>query len=104
MQLLNIQTVEELKKSHSGWIEETLRKDRHVRENKWARSVAVGSKEFVEKIKEKLGFQVKGRSVSRRGDNYQLREQQSAYNAHLARENVSLSNDNTYFWNITDVI
>jgi len=34
MQLLNFQTLEELKKSHSGWIEEALRNDKHVRESK----------------------------------------------------------------------
>lgn len=94
MQLLNIKTVDELKKTHDGWIQEALRKDRHLREGKWAQSVAVGSKEFIEKIKAKLDFQVKGRNISRRGENYQLREQQSAYNAHFTRENVSLSNDN----------
>ena len=104
MQLLNLQTVDELKKSHGGWIQEALRKDRHVRESKWSQSVAVGSKEFVEKIKEKLGFQVKGRSISCRGENYQLQEQQSAYNAHFTRENVSLSNDNAYLWNISGAI
>ncbi len=104
MQLLNIQTIGELKKAHGGWIQEALKKERSVRESKWAQSVAVGSKAFVEKIKAKLGFQVKGRSISRRGENYQLREQQSAYNAHFTGENVSLSNDNAYFWNISSDI
>lgn len=104
MQLLNIQTVEELKKSHSGWVEEALRCDRHVRESKWVQSVAVGSKEFVEMTKEKLGFQVSGRSVSRSGDDYQLREQQSAYSVHFAPESAPLSDDNTCFWNISEVI
>ena len=104
MQLLNIQTVEELKKSHSGWIEEALRNNSSIRESKWVKSVAVGSKEFVEMTKEKLGFQVKGRSVSRSGDNYQLREQQTAYSPLFARENSSLSDDNTYFWDESDVI
>ena len=104
MQLLNIQTVEELKKSHSGWIEEALRNNSSIRESRWVKSVAVGSKEFVEMTKEKLGFQVKGRRVSRSGDNYQLREQQTAYSPLFARENSSLSDDNTYFWDESDVI
>ena len=104
MQLLNIQTVEELRKSHSGWIEEALRNNSSIRESKWVKSVSVGSKEFVEMTKEKLGFQVKGRSVSQSGDNYQLREQQTAYSPLFTRENSSLSDDNTYFWNESDVI
>ena len=104
MQLLNIQTVEELKKSHSGWIEEALRNNSSIRASKWVKSVAVGSKEFVEMTKENLGFQVKGRRVSRSGDNYQLREQQTAYRPLFAPENSSLSDDNTYFWDESDVI
>jgi putative transposase len=91
LQLLNIQTVAELRKAHGGWIQEALRKAHRVRESQWTQSVAVGNREFVEKVKEKLGFQVKGRSISRKGDNYQLREQQSAYNAHFTRENIPLS-------------
>ena len=104
MQLLNIQTVEELRKSHSGWIEEALRNNSSIRESKWVKSVSVGSKKFVEMTKEKLGFQVKGRSVSQSGDNYQLREQQTAYSPLFAPVNSSLSDDNTYLWNESDVI
>ena len=104
MQLLNIQSVEELKKSHSGWIEEALRSDSHIRESKWVQSVAVGSKEFLEMTKKKLGFQVKGRSVSRSGEDYQLREPPAAYSHPFAPENPSLSDDNTYYWRISDVI
>ena len=44
------------------------------------------------------------RIVSRSSDDYQLREQQAAYSAHFAPENALLSDDNTWFWNISDVI
>ena len=64
----------------------------------------VGSEVFVEMTKEKLGIQVKGRSVSRSGDDYQLREQLAAYSAHFAPGNALLSDDNTWFWSISDVI
>jgi len=77
MQLLNIQTVAGLREAHGGWIQEALRKENRVRES---------------------------RSISRKGDNYQLREQQSASNAHLTHENVPLSNKNTYFRIISDAI
>jgi hypothetical protein len=42
--------------------------------------------------------------VSRSGDNYQLREQQTAYSPLFTRENSSLSDDNTYFWDESDVM
>ena len=104
MQLLSIQTVEELKDSHSGWIEEALKTDGRSRERKWVQSVAVGSKEFVEMTKKHLGFQVQGRSVRRAGEAYQLREHQAAYSASFAYENALLRVDNTHPWNVFDVI
>ncbi len=39
MQLLNIQTVDGLRESHNGWIEDALRSD-NARESKWVQSVA----------------------------------------------------------------
>ncbi|MBW2164860.1 MAG: hypothetical protein JRG74_01805 [Deltaproteobacteria bacterium] len=35
----------------------------YVRESKWSQSIAVGSKSFVEGIKEKLGIRAKGLKV-----------------------------------------
>ena len=97
MQLLNLQTIDELRESHSGWIDEAL-KGENRRESKWVQSVAVGSKEFTEKTKVILGFQVKGRSIKQSGEDYQLREPQAAYSPHFAPENAPLSNDNTCCW------
>ncbi len=54
--------------------------------------------------KKKVGFQVKGRSVSRSGEDYQLREPPAAYSHSFAPENPSLGDDNTYYWRISDVI
>jgi putative transposase len=38
------------------WVEEILKTKNYVRESKWSQSIAVGSKSFVEGIKEKLGI------------------------------------------------
>ena len=45
------------------WVEEILKTKNYVRESKWSQSIAVGSKSFVEGIKEKLGIRAKGRKV-----------------------------------------
>jgi len=104
IQLLNINTVEDLKTSHGGWIEEALENDGYARENQWTESVAVGSKGFIEAIKKALGFQVKGRDVIGAGENYQLREQQSAYSPIFVHEKATLRDDNTCFWDISHLI
>jgi hypothetical protein len=38
------------------WVEEILKTKNYVRESQWSQSIAVGSKSFVEGIKEKLGL------------------------------------------------
>ena|GEM_PF-3175217 len=60
----------------------------------------VGSKNFVEGIKEKLGIRAKGRKVEGSRGLYHLRESQAAYNSNFTPENSVLRSKNTYFWNV----
>jgi hypothetical protein len=61
--LLGIHSLEALRRSHSEWGEEALARAEQVREGKWTESVAVGSGDFVESIKAKLGVRAKGRKI-----------------------------------------
>jgi len=99
MELLHISTIDELRSSHKKWVEEILKTKNYVRESKWTRSIAVGSKDFVENIKEKLGIRAKGRKVEASSDLYHLRESQVAYNSNFTPENSDLRAKNTYIWN-----
>ncbi len=100
MDLLSIENIDNLKKSHRCWVEEYIEKNNNERESTWTESIAVGSKEFVEKTKERLGIRVKGRNVI--GDNgiYELREPQFPYNANFTSENGVLREENVYCWDI----
>jgi len=103
MELLHISTVDELRNSHKKWVEEILKTKNYVRESKWSQSIAVGSKSFVEGIKEKLGIRAKGRKVGGSGGLYHLREVREAqvpYNSDFTPENSDLRTKNTYFWNV----
>jgi len=100
-ELLQSRSVEDFKDTYNGWIEEGLRIDRHVRDSKWTRSVAVGGKEFVEMTKGRLGYRAEGRKVVKSDEDYQLREQQASYIANSGHKKVTLSNDNTYLWNVS---
>ena len=66
MDLLHISTVDGLRNSHKKWVEEILKTKNVVRESKWSQSIAVGSKSFVEDIKEKLG--IRGKRAGRLRD------------------------------------
>ncbi|MBN1930263.1 MAG: transposase [Desulfobacterales bacterium] len=100
MDLFHFSTVDQLRNSHKKWVEEILKTKNYVRESKWSQSIAVGSKSFVEGIKEKLGILVKGRKLIGSNDLYQLRELRAVYNSNFASKNIALSTDNKYFWNV----
>ena len=52
----------------------------HAREGKWTQRIAVGSKFFIEDVKDKLGYKAIGRKVASAGDVYQLKENKAPYN------------------------
>jgi len=101
MDLLQIPTVNHLRNSHKKWVEEILKTKNQVKESKWSQSIAVGSKRFVEGIKQKLGNRAKGRKVVESRDLYHLREAHFAYNSNFDPENDVLRVKNTYFWNVS---
>jgi putative transposase len=100
-EILHSISIEDFKDTYNRWIEETLRIDRHVRDTKWTQSVAVGGKEFVEMTKGRLGYRAEGRKVIKSDEDYQLREQQASYIANSGHKKVTLSDDNTYLWNVS---
>ena len=91
---------EDFKDTYNGWIEESLRIDRNVRDSKWTQSVAVGGKEFVEMTKDRLGYRAEGRKVVKSREDYQLREQQASYIANSGHKKATLSDYNTYLWDV----
>jgi putative transposase len=56
-----------------------MQADNNDKESKWTQSIAVGSKTFVEKIKEALGFRATGRKIIPADDTFELREEQVPY-------------------------
>jgi putative transposase len=77
--LLGFHSYEDLKADHFKWIDSSLQVKKMGKEDKWAQSVAVGSRAFVENIKESLGFKVRGRKVIETYETSELRETQAAY-------------------------
>ncbi|OGP91777.1 MAG: hypothetical protein A2Z19_04630 [Deltaproteobacteria bacterium RBG_16_54_18] len=70
-----------------------------VRESKWTESIAVGSKEFVEDTKDRLGMKACGREVIGGDGTYQLREVSEPYGRIFDSQNDDLRLENRYFWN-----
>ena len=71
-----------------------MQADDHDRESRWKQSIAVGSKTFIEKLKESLGSKGKGRKIIGADDTFELREMLASYG-----HTDDLDSGNTYLWN-----
>ena len=67
---------------HRGWVDDYLENGKNIKDEKWTRSIAVGSKGFVDKVKPILGALALGRKSIGAGEPYQLREPAVAYSVH----------------------
>ena len=99
MELLDVNSMDELKKSYGGFVEEALRKHSREREGRWSEGIAVGSEAFVRDTKERLGIKAVGREIMGKEGVYELRESEVSYEANLNRENGDLRQENAFFWN-----
>ena len=101
--LLGAASYEQLRSSHKGWIDEYLGDGLQARQDEWTRSIAVGSKSFIENVKNLLGFRAKGREVIEGFEGYQLRERFAGYEAFFGGQKDDIGFENTYRWDINTV-
>ena len=99
VELAMVQNLKEFKNSYAGWLQEMQPSLGKGREDKWSSSIAVGSEEFVTKIKLLLGIKAEGRNIVKTtGGASELREASSSYNSVFMLENGCLSIENSYYW------
>ena len=89
---LNIDNGEELRLTYQGWVDTALAEIENKRSSKWTESIAVGKKSFVQKVKDLLGYRVKGRKVHEDDGGYQLKEPDVHYG--LDEKNI----ENRHLW------
>jgi len=100
MELFGIDDSDRLSEVYKGWLEDALSKDGHAREEKWTQSIAVGSKFFVEKVKDDLGFKAIGRKVVSTGDVYELKEKEASYSSDFDGKMTTLRPENSMQWRV----
>jgi REP-associated tyrosine transposase len=98
MNLLDIMNTDQLSTTHRKWVEEVLRNGSNSREEKWSKSIAIGSKEFLEETKDKLGARAKGRKIVNNENSNMLMEEQHPYSSVFTSKKRDLSPENRYFW------
>jgi putative transposase len=98
-ELLGTDNYDKARQDHEGWIAELLSKG-SGQDSKWTESIAVGSKDFIDNVKAKLGTWGKGRDTRGTDSDYQLREPANSYMHLFEAEKEDIGSENGYFWNI----
>ncbi len=101
MEILGAAKYEQVKQDHQGWSAELLGQGAGDRDEKWTKSIAVGSREFVDNVKAKLGILAKGRQAIKKDAGYQLRERAEFYINHFEVEKGDIDHENSYFWDVS---
>jgi hypothetical protein len=86
------------KRVNREWVEAGSSGDIARGDERWAESIAVSSEEFVEQVKNELGFRAQHREVLVADGLYTLREAVPSYGDHFDRENEALRPNNTVPW------
>jgi hypothetical protein len=89
-----------VKSYHNKWVNEYLDNGNNIRDDKWTKSIAVGSRGLIEGVKSILGVRAKGRKGKETGGSSQLREASMPYGTYLGVKNDEIAADNAYYWNI----
>ena len=97
-ELLGFATYDLLKTNHKRWVEGCLESGENFREDKWSRSIAVGSESFIENIKTLMGGMASGRRGHGEGESFELREIQIPYIDRFEAEKSEIDAINSYFW------
>ena len=99
-ELCGIKNSDELRDAQRQWIDSSLGKQAKQRDPSWSKSIAVGSKSFVEETKTILGIGfLKRKIISTDEEQFSLRETLVPYNSDFDIKNRALSLKNTFLWN-----
>ena len=79
-------------------MDDFLGNGKNIRDDKWTKSIAVGSRSFVKRLKSLMGVLAIGRKSIEAGESYQLREPAIPYGAHFGVEKSNIKPKNDYLW------
>jgi len=99
-ELAGFKTYGDFRKAHKENVDEVLSQDNNERQAHWTESIAVGGREFIEAVKEKLGSLALGRKVYEAGGGFELREHIVSYKTDFDSKNGDIGGKNVYFWDI----
>ncbi|MEJ2694906.1 MAG: transposase [Candidatus Thiodiazotropha sp.] len=97
--LLELQDIGQFRQAREEWISTAMRSGLIKRDKTWSNSLAVGRKEYVDRMKQALGVRARTREIEEVDDRYAIRELSAAYADNFALEIGLLSEKNAFIWN-----
>jgi putative transposase len=95
--LLGIPNLQALHQTHRTWIEEELKSEQSIRDERWSASLAIGSQAFVSQFQAKLGISAMHRSIEEYSDSHVLRETTGDYSLNMEDKIAALTGENVAF-------
>jgi len=86
--------------AHKELVEDFLSNGNNFRKTQWTESIAVGSKDFLEEVKNELGLKVGGRRIVETEGTLQLREESRFYKHLFEDKKADIGPENVFFWGI----
>jgi putative transposase len=86
--------------AHRDLVNDSLTNGGNCRQAQWTESIAVGSKDFLEGINDKLGILAKGRRIIENDGELQLREERGTYNIVFDGKKEDIAPLNAYFLDV----
>ena len=95
MKLLGVGTMEELRILRRRWVKEKIAAKQMARESQWTGSVAVGSREFLEEMKERQGIRTWWKAIDpvNDSDSFQLKDEGGNYCVFRGKKGPILAED-----------
>ncbi len=100
MALVGINNITILQNQYRRWVNNEIAEGHLTRDVSWSESLAVGSEDFVNQVRDLLGIKANHREIIEIGDKHILREMSARYNANFDTKNGSLSVNNQFQWDI----
>ena len=98
--LLGFDSYGDVIKYYKKWVDDFLGKGNNIRDDKWSTSIAVGNRNFVERVKLLMGAMAIGRKSTQSGESFQLREPAGPYKADFGAKKREIGSENTFFWSV----
>ena len=101
MNLFNFSDLIEFQKQHREWVEDVYNNDLLIKNDMWSESIAVGNKQFVDKMISNIKQEIKRRKVRKMNSSYVVREPISSYNTDFNTKKGTLRGENAHLWNVS---